>query len=109
VNSPAASLRIKNGLRTNCFGRTVQFVKSDPFVTIGQLPSCGTYALHSVQYRQFSVSTAANSGNNVVPVSFVGGPRGIGELGMMTVYSIASKVKYSRGEKYHVWHALTCA
>jgi hypothetical protein len=76
VNSPAASLRIKSGLRTNCFGRTAEFVKSDPFVTIGQLPWCGTYALHSVQYRQFSVSTAANNGNNV-SVSFVGAP---GEL-----------------------------
>lgn len=74
VSSPAASLRIKSGLRTNCSERTVQSVKSGPCLGIGQLPWC-MYALHStvnphqsslnaVQYRQFSVSTAANNSGN---------------------------------------------
>ena len=70
-DSPAASLGIKSRLRANCIERTVQFVTSRPCLGIGQLP-WWMYVLHStvnphqsslnaVQYRQFSVSTAANN------------------------------------------------
>ena len=73
-DSPAASLRIKSRLRANCIERTVQFVKSRPCLGIGQLPwwmyvphstvNPHQSSLNAVQYRQFSVSTAANNSGN---------------------------------------------
>ena len=70
MNSTAACQRIESRLRTDSFKNTEQFVKSGPFVSIGQLPWC-TSALHypvnshqsslyAVQCRQFSLSAAAN-------------------------------------------------
>ena len=72
VNSPAASQRMTNRLRTDGFKKIVQFVRSDSFLSSGQLPwSSSTLhstvnshhgSLYAVQYRQLSLSATAYNG-----------------------------------------------